>query len=132
MKKNIWVKFFQIIFEKYKKKLWNKFVKLNEPDEFVSSSNSFNQLEQFNSNLEQDKRTCRLKQGLWYPLDPTAYYGYWGFRPYKGLWGHINPWWYYPYPTPMGYQTRFLCIKITIKLEYKLKNIFILTIYILI
>lgn len=76
-------------------------------DEFVSSSNSYNQLERFNSNLEQYKKTWELKQGLVYPLDPAAYYGYWGFRPYKGLWGKINPWWYYPYPypTPINYQT---------------------------
>lgn len=87
-------------------------------DEFISSSNSSNQLEQterFVSNLEQeqqeqqeqDKRNCGLKQGLWYPLNPEAYYGYWGFRPYKGLLGKINPWWYYPYPypTPVDYQT---------------------------
>jgi hypothetical protein len=82
-------------------------------DEFVSSSNQLELTEGFDSNLEQeqqqkqDRRTCGLKQGLVYPLDPAAYYGYWGFRPYKGLWKHINPWWYYPYPypTPINYQT---------------------------
>ena len=79
-------------------------------DEFISSSNSSNQLEQFNSNLEQEeqnKSTCKLKQELLYPIEPEAYYGYWGFRPYKGLWVYINPWWYYPYPypTPINYQT---------------------------
>lgn len=87
-------------------------------NEFTSSSDSSKQLEQterFVSNLEQEQQeqqeqdngTCKFKQGLWYPLDPAAYYGYWGFRPYKGLWGKINPWWYYPYPypTPINYQT---------------------------
>lgn len=73
-------------------------------DEFVNpftSLNLYNKFEQFNPNLEHEQHE------LWYPLDPEAYYGYWGFRPYQGLWGKINPWWYYPYPypTPVGYQT---------------------------
>lgn len=70
-------------------------------DEFIISNNS---CELFNSN---NKNSCKFKKGVWYPFDPSAYYGYWGFQPYKGLWGHINPWWYYPYPypTPINYQT---------------------------
>lgn len=45
--------------------------------------------------------TCdSCKQDLWYPFNPKEYHGYWGFIPYKGLWGKINPWWYYPYSYP--------------------------------
>lgn len=44
----------------------------------------------------------KLKHGLYYPFNPSDYNNnYWGFRPYKGLWGNINPWWYYPYPYPL-------------------------------
>lgn len=70
-------------------------------DDFV------NLKEQFNLKPETEllKLNPKLKWGLWYPLDPSEYNGYWGFRPYKGLWKHINPWWYYPYPypTPINY-----------------------------
>jgi hypothetical protein len=61
-----------------------------------------------NNNNNNSNTTCdSCKQGLWYPFNPEEYYGYWGFKPYKGLWGHINPWWYYPYPypTPIDYHS---------------------------
>jgi len=63
--------------------------------------------EQFNLFNNELTLNTGLKQGLWYPFGPSNYYNYWGFQPYKGLWGHINPWWYYPYPypTPIDYNS---------------------------
>lgn len=52
-------------------------------------------------NQNEDYFTSNLTTNNFYPLNPSDYRGYWGFRPYKGLWRHINPWWYYPYPYPL-------------------------------
>lgn len=82
--------FFAILFIVFR----NEFMNLGE--EFTSHF----------SNYMGTNTTCNsCKQGLWYPFNPKEYYGYWGFKPYKGLWDHINPWWYYPYPypTPIDY-----------------------------
>jgi hypothetical protein len=85
--------FFVILFMVFR----NEFMNLGE--EFTSH---------FLNNINNTNTTCdSCKQGLWYPFNPKEYHGYWGFIPYKGLWGHINPWWYYPYPypTPIDYNS---------------------------
>lgn len=55
---------------------------------------------EFTSHFYKNNTCDSCKQDLCYPINPKEYKGYWGFRPYKGLLGHINPLWYYPYPYP--------------------------------
>ncbi len=86
--------FFVILFIVFDNEFTNPFINLREP-----------YLSVHQSTIDNCKLTPKLKSGSWYPFNPSNYYGYWGFQPYKGLWGHINPWWYYPYPypTPIDY-----------------------------
>ena len=86
--------FFVILFIVFR----NEFMNLSER----FTSHFLNDINKSNTNCD----SC--KQGLWYPFNPKEYAGYWGFIPYKGLYGHINPWFYYPYPypTPIDYQSQ--------------------------
>lgn len=54
---------------------------------------------------KQEQSNYEYIPNSFYPIDSSAYYGYWGFVPYKGLSKNINPWWFYPYPypTPINY-----------------------------